>query len=144
MEDILNMLLAQAAGEERAGGQEAAQQTQTGEPGTTEGDPVGAEGQQKGPLSSIWFPLILMMLVMYFFIFRSPRKRQQQQLEKMQTSLRRNVRVRTIGGILGTVVEVKNDEVVLKIDEANNTKIRVTVGAVAKVLSEGETEKNKK
>ena len=142
MEDILNMLLAQAAGEDTAGGQQADQQTQTTEPGTTEGDPVGAEGQQKNLLSSMWFPLILMMVVMYFFIFRSPRKRQQQQQEKMQASLQRNARVRTIGGILGTVVEVKNDEVVLKIDEANNTKMRITVGAVAKVLSEGETGKN--
>ncbi|KPK75787.1 MAG: hypothetical protein AMJ79_09695 [Phycisphaerae bacterium SM23_30] len=94
--------------------------------------------QQRSPFSNIWIPLILMMLVMYFFIFRSPRKRQQQQLQKMRESLKRNARIRTIGGIMGTVVEVRDEEVVLKIDETNNTKMRVTVGAIAKVFGEGE------
>jgi len=118
MDDIMKMFLAQAAGEEAGAVPQEGVQT-TGEPGTPvpEAEPVDPGAQQRSPFSNIWIPLILMMLVMYFFIFRSPRKRQQQQLQKMRESLKRNARIRTIGGIMGTVVEVRDEEVVLKIDE---------------------------
>ena len=52
----------------------------------------------------------------------------------MVQSLRRNDKVRTIGGIIGTVIDVKDDEITLKVDESNNTKIRVTPGAISKTL----------
>jgi len=54
--------------------------------------------------------------------------------------LKKNDRVRTIGGILGVVLDVRDDEIVLKIDEANNTKIRVIPSAIATVI--GDDKKN--
>ena len=81
-----------------------------------------------------WGPLILIFVVMYMFLFRGPKKKQQQH-QKMVQSLRRNDRVRTIGGILGTVIDVKDDEITLKVDESNNTKIKVAASAISKVLS---------
>ena len=53
----------------------------------------------------------------------------------MVQALAKNDRVRTIGGILGTVVDVRGDEVTLKIDETNNTKIRISTSAVGKNLT---------
>lgn len=76
----------------------------------------------------------LMFVVMYFFLFRGPRRKQQQQ-RKMVDSLEKNDRVRTIGGILGTVVDIKGDEITLKVDESNNTKIKVASSAVGRNLS---------
>ena len=58
----------------------------------------------------------------------------------MVSSLKNNDRVRTIGGIFGTVLDVRDDEIILKIDEATNTKIRVIPSAIATVLSNGKTE----
>ncbi|OHB66515.1 MAG: preprotein translocase subunit YajC [Planctomycetes bacterium RBG_13_62_9] len=81
------------------------------------------------------FPILLMAVFMYLLLFRGPRKQQQQQRQMMQ-SLKKNDRVRTIGGIFGTVVDVRGDEVVLKVDEANNTKIRVSTSAISKQLSD--------
>ena len=49
--------------------------------------------------------------------------------------LKKNDRVRTIGGIIGTVVDIKGDEITLKVDESNNTKIRVAKDAIGKNLS---------
>ena len=72
--------------------------------------------------------------MMYFLMFRGPKKKQQQHKQMIQT-LQKNDRVRTIGGILGTVIDVKDDEVVLKIDESNNTKIRINASAIGKNLS---------
>ncbi|OHB43958.1 MAG: preprotein translocase subunit YajC [Planctomycetes bacterium GWC2_45_44] len=77
----------------------------------------------------------LIFVVMYFIMFRGPRKKQQQQ-KQMIMALKKNDRVQTIGGILGTVLEVSETEVVLKIDEANNTKLRVLPSAVSRVIEQ--------
>jgi preprotein translocase subunit YajC len=52
----------------------------------------------------------------------------------MVQSLQKNDRVRTIGGIFGTVIDVRDDVITLKVDESNNTKIKVTSGAISSVL----------
>ncbi len=94
----------------------------------------GATRPMTQPFS--WIFLLVIVVVM-FLMFREPKRRQKQQ-RKMVQSLRKNDKVRTIGGILGTVVDIKGDEIVLKIDEANNTKIRVLASAIGKTLeSEG-------
>jgi preprotein translocase subunit YajC len=74
------------------------------------------------------------ILIMYFIMFREPKKRQRQQQQMIQ-SLKKNDKVRTVGGIIGIVVDVKDDEVTLKIDETNNTKIKVVASAIGKNLS---------
>ena len=56
----------------------------------------------------------------------------------MVQTLQKNDRVRTIGGIIGTVVDVKDDEVTLKIDESNNTKIKILSSAIGKNMSKEE------
>ena len=72
---------------------------------------------------------------MYFILFRGPKKRQQQQ-DQLVKALKKNDRVQTIGGILGTVLEVTDTEITLKIDESNNTKIRVLPSAINKVIEQ--------
>jgi len=106
--------------------------TQTADPNSQ-----GAAGSQKRQGSPFlqFLPLILIFVVMYLLLMRGPRK-QQQKHKKMVQTLKKNDRVRTIGGILGTVVDVRDDEVTLKIDESNNTKIRINTSAVGKNLSE--------
>lgn len=116
------------------------------EPVETEGEavttvpgepPRPSDAEAPPPRSPLlqFLPFILIMVIMYLLLLRGPRKQQQQQ-RKMMQSLKKNDRVRTIGGIFGTVVDVKEDEVVLKIDESNNTKIRVSMSAIGKNLSE--------
>ncbi len=76
----------------------------------------------------------LMFAVMYMILFRGPRKKQQQHKQMVQ-SLAKNDKIRTIGGIIGTVVDIKGDEVTLKVDESNNTKIRIAASAIGRNLS---------
>jgi preprotein translocase subunit YajC len=76
----------------------------------------------------------LMMVVMYFLIFRGPRKQKQQHRQMVQ-GLQKNDRIRTIGGILGTVVDIKDDEITLKVDESNNTKIKIVSSAIGRNLT---------
>ena len=96
------------------------------------GEPVPTK--QPPPPWMQYLPFILLFVLMYMFLFRGPRKKQQEH-QRMVQSLKKNDRVRTIGGILGTVIDVKDDEIVLKVDESNNTKIRIAPGAISKVLS---------
>ena len=77
--------------------------------------------------------IVAIFAVMYFILFREPRRKQKQH-QKMVQSLKKNDKVRTIGGIFGTVVDIKGEEVILKVDESNNTKIRVAVSAIGKNL----------
>ena len=76
----------------------------------------------------------LMIVVFYFLIFRGPRKKQQEHKQMVQT-LSKNDKVRTIGGIIGTVVDIKGDEITLKVDESNNTKIKIVSSAIGKNMS---------
>lgn len=78
--------------------------------------------------------IFVMIAIMYLFIFRGPKKKQKQHAQ-MVDSLQKNDKVQTIGGILGTIIDVKDDEITLKIDESNNTKMKVTPGAISKKVS---------
>ncbi len=112
----------------------AEQQTLTMDPA---GDPNGSATatQGKKTFAPTQFLFIgLMVVVMYMLFFRGPRKKQQQHKKMVQT-LEKNDKVRTIGGIIGTVVDVKDDEVTLKIDESNNTKIKILSSAIGKNMS---------
>jgi len=82
-----------------------------------------------------WIWIVLMLALMYFILFRGPQK-QKQQRKKLVQSLQKNDRVQTIGGVLGTIVDIKGDEITLKVDESNNTKIKVTSSAIGKNLSQ--------
>lgn len=79
--------------------------------------------------------LIIIMVIFLFMMFRGPRKKQAEH-RKMVQSLKKNDRVRTIGGIYGTVVDVREDEIVIKIDESNNTKMRISPNAIGTKLSD--------
>jgi len=93
--------------------------------------PVGRE-----PPKSFFPPWLLLALAAVFIVmlFRGPRKKQKEH-KKMVQSLEKNDRVRTIGGIIGTIVDVKDDEITLKVDESNNTKIKVASSAIGRNLS---------
>ena len=101
---------------------------------------AGAGGAAQAP-NSFWgfmFPLLLAMGVVYFLLFRG-QKKDRQRVQDMLANLKRNDRVQTIGGVLGTVVDVRDNEVVLKVDETNNVKMRFNRGAIKEVLG-GEVE----
>jgi preprotein translocase subunit YajC len=103
---------------------------------TVPGDPnneMSNQQQGKRDSFSLWLflPLIILMIFMFF---RAPQK-QKQQRKKLEQSLEKNDKILTIGGIIGTIVELKDDEITLKIDESNNTKIKIRRSAIGRNLS---------
>ncbi len=84
------------------------------------------------------FPFALMFAVLAFMLLsaRSQKKREQRERDDMHARLGKNDRVLTVGGIIGTVMAVKDNEVVLKVDETTNTKMTFLKTAIQRVLDE--------
>ena len=78
---------------------------------------------------SMWVMLLLIFVVMWFFMIR-PQRKQQKELENFRNSLKKGDKVVTIGGIYGTVCEIKENSVLIEVD--NNVKIRVSKQALVK------------
>ena len=88
---------------------------------------AGAPAQGGG--WSMWIMLILIFVVMWFFMIR-PQRKQQKELQAFRDSLKKGDKVVTIGGIDGTVCEIKEESVLIEVD--NNVKIRVSKQALVK------------
>ena len=78
---------------------------------------------------SMWIMLALIFIVMWFFMIR-PQRKQQKEMENFRNSLKNGDKVVTIGGIYGTVCEVKDTYVLLEVDR--DVKIRVNKQAIQK------------
>jgi preprotein translocase subunit YajC len=84
---------------------------------------------------------VLILGVIFIFTSSGRATRQQEKRhQQLLAGLKRGDRVQTIGGILGSVVETRENEVVIKVDEGTNTKIRVVRDAIKKVSSGDESE----
>ena len=84
---------------------------------------------------SMWVMLILIIVVMWFFMIR-PQRKQQKELQKFRDGLSKGDKVVTIGGIYGTVAEIKDKTLLLEID--NNVKIKVDKNSVVKDFSDAQ------
>jgi preprotein translocase subunit YajC len=78
---------------------------------------------------SMWIMLALIFIVMWFFMIR-PQRKQQKEMENFRNSLKNGDKVVTIGGIYGTIAEVKDNYVLLEVDK--DVKIRVNKQAIQK------------
>ena len=98
--------------------------------------PIGAEQSSGGPFGDNFFMmLILIFLGMIVFSFFGGRK-QKKKRASMLESLQKHDQVLTRGGVFGSVVEVKPDRVVLKVDESSNTRITVLRDSIEQVTAE--------
>ena len=78
----------------------------------------------------MFLPLILVMILFSVFGQRKERKKR----EALLSSVKKHDRIRTIGGVIGSVVELNTDTVVLKVDESSNTRMTFGRDAVQQVL----------
>jgi len=85
---------------------------------------AGQEGPAASPLLQ-FLPLIAIVIFFYFIMFR-PQQKERARREKALGELKKNDRVVTIGGMIGTIASIseKEQEVILKIDENTRAKFR--------------------
>ena len=78
-----------------------------------------------------FLPIILMLLIFYFLLYR-PQKKAQREREEMLSNLKVGIRVITIGGIYGKIVSLTDEIVTLKIAEKVEVEIaRSAINGVA-------------
>ena len=92
-----------------------------------------APAQQGGSQLSFWIMIILVFAVMWFFMIR-PQRKQQKEIEKFRNELKKGDKVVTAGGIYGTILEVQERTVLLKVDK--DVKLRVDKTSLLKDYSE--------
>lgn len=85
--------------------------------------------QAANPLMNL-MPIILIFIVFYFLLIR-PQKKAQDEHKKMIANLKKNDEVITSGGIHGTVMNVKDHSITLKVDD--NVKIEVQKTCISTV-----------
>lgn len=112
----------------------------TGAPGTPGSGtgPVpgsGATGSGSGPFGGQFFFIMLLVLGGMIVFSIMGQKRDRKKREALISAIKKHDRVQTIGGVVGSVVDVKPDYVVLKVDESSNTRITFTRAAIQQVLT---------
>ncbi|HET6427605.1 MAG TPA: preprotein translocase subunit YajC [Phycisphaerae bacterium] len=119
-------------------------------PGATDkGDAAGGEGAAKDGEKETttqpaerrgdggWFGggnyiLFVMLggLVLLFVMTSRSKKKQQHKRNEMLATLKKGDKVTSIGGIVGTVIETREDEITVKVDEQNNVRMRFARWAI--------------
>ncbi len=85
-------------------------------------------------------PLILMFAILYFLLIRPQQKRQKTR-SNMLNALKKNDKVVTIGGLHGTIVDIIDNTVVLRVNDA--TKLTFDRSAISTIISSGADETSK-
>ena len=93
-------------------------------------------------------PFLLIIVIFYLFLIR-PQNKKQKETQKMLDALKKGDKVITIGGIHGTVSSVKENTVIVKVDddcklEFNRTAIssvELTEAEKAKIAEEAKSKK---
>ena len=91
-------------------------------------------GQQSGGGMGSFLIMMVLIFVVLFFLMIRPQQKKQKELVKFRDSLQKGDKVVTIGGIYGTVAEIKERVVLLEVD--NNVKIRVDKSSLVKDISD--------
>ena len=86
-----------------------------------------------GGMASPVIMLVVMLALMYFMLIR-PENKRKKEAEQMRSSVRKGDKITTIGGVVGTVVDVKENNIVI---ETSADQVRIELAKWA--LSTNET-----
>lgn len=75
-------------------------------------------------------PMLIMFVVLFYFIVMRPQQREQRKRQDVLSALKKNDKVLTIGGIIGTIVDFSSDgqRITLKVDDG--TRIKFTRSSI--------------
>lgn len=79
-------------------------------------------------------PIIVIIMVLFYFMILRPQKRSQREVEDMRTGIKKGDKVKSIGGILGTVLSVDTTNNVVSVQVDRNVKLDFDRSAIATVI----------
>ena len=82
------------------------------------------------------------VMLLYFIMTAKPQQKGQERASELLANLKKNDKVVTAGGILGTVVNYRSDSefVTVRIDDSNNGRLQVLATSIVRVVSENDEE----
>ena len=86
-------------------------------------------GTESGGLMGMIPMLILMIAVFYFMLIR-PENKRKKEAEQLRSSVKKGDQITTIGGIVGTVVDVKENNIVVE-TSADQVRIEFAKWAIS-------------
>ncbi|MDR2942182.1 MAG: preprotein translocase subunit YajC [Treponema sp.] len=103
--------------------------------------PQAAEGAPaQGSFITSIIPFALIIVIFYFLLIR-PQNKKRKETENMLSALKKGDKIVTIGGIHGTVQNVRESTVLIKVDD--NVKIEFLRSAVSSVVTAGKEVEDK-
>jgi preprotein translocase subunit YajC len=118
---------------------------QTQIPGSAGGGAAAAPAAEKQPgfFDNMGFmlPAMIAVMLLYFMLMAKPKAGTPAKKSEMLSKLKKNDRVLTAGGILGTVVNFRSDDeyITLRIDDASNARMQVLASSIVRVVSDDDT-----
>lgn len=98
---------------------------------------AGAPVPPQGSFLDI-LPMMLLLIVVFYFLMIRPQQKKQKEHKTMVEALKRGDTIVSIGGIVGKVSRVKDDEEEIEIEIAEGVKMRLLRSAVQTVRVKGE------
>lgn len=86
-------------------------------------------GAGAASMGSLLIPLVLMIALMYFLMIR-PENKRKKQAEEMRSSLKKGDQITTIGGIVGKIVHVADENIVIETSD-DRVRMELTKWAVS-------------
>ncbi|WP_138752375.1 preprotein translocase subunit YajC [Paenibacillus sinopodophylli] len=93
---------------------------------------LAAEAASQTNILKMVGPFVLMFAVFYFLLIR-PQQKKQKQRTSMLNQLKKGDKISTIGGLHGTVVELSDDTVVLRVNDT--TKMTFERSAINTIIN---------
>ena len=105
--------------------------------GQPSGAPGGTQQPQQQPGGSM-MPMVWMigLVAMFWLIIMGPQRKEKKRRAAMLSALGKGDKIQTVGGILGTVIEVREADVVVKVDENANTRLRIARSAIQSIVQD--------
>lgn len=85
-----------------------------------------------------FLPFIAVFLIFYLLVIR-PNSKKRKEAEKMIAALKKGDRIVTIGGLYGTIQNVKENTVIIKADD--NVKLEFLRSAISTVVTQAKEDK---
>ncbi|MDF1869749.1 MAG: preprotein translocase subunit YajC [Phycisphaerales bacterium] len=104
----------------------------------TSADPSAPGAARPSGMGSL-LPIMLLMMAGILVMTSLAGRKERKKHAALMAGLGKKDKVRAAGGIIGTIIELKNDEVLLETDRASNTRIRVARSSISSVIESKST-----
>jgi len=83
-------------------------------------------------------PFILLFFVAMYFLLFAPQQKKQKQWQAMLAQIKSGDKITTTGGLRGTVITVKDDSMIIRV-QPDGIKLEVVKSAIAAVTTDEDT-----